>query len=165
MRLLALLLISLPAFATTWVESTVTGVRQGDVYDKNLPPLVATNSYSRPGVNPAGQWHLADVTTHNIPADVKAVFLTGRLVITHGTNQETCDLTIAFRAPGADVSADDWMGQAVEAHVGGGQRSGFASWVPVVDGKFEWLWGRSTYGQWPSGCAYGVFLYPQEYKR
>lgn len=156
------------AEAATWFEGTRIGVRMHDAYDSEPGafPLVFANSYSYPQINPAGQWHRVEVASAGIPDDVQSVFVTGRLVITHGTNPETCDLTVAFRAPGAWwVGGGDFLGQAVEAQVGAGIRSTFALFVPVREGAFEWQWGRSTGGSWSRNCAYGVFLYPQAYVR
>lgn len=113
------------------------------------------NSYGNAGL----QWgvtHTIDATKYGAPPNAKAVQMTGILIITHGTNQETCDLTVYAR-PSADQTWYGYKGQTIEAHVGGGQRSNHTLFVPLKDGKFQlYLSGAQGKPQWPQGCAYGV---------
>lgn len=144
-----------------WVEGTSIGVPVGNA---KHPQALFANSYS--GAGPAaGVWTRVFTDQYGVPPDAKAVFLSGILIITHGMAQETADLTVAFRACGNDLPAAAYSGQTVEAHVGGGQRSGVATWVPLDRGCFEWVWNRSTQGQWPNNSAYGVNLSLQAYVR
>lgn len=164
-RLLALVLFfAFAAFAqapAAWVKST-------EVYtnpdNSKAPAPVFVNSYTNAGPL-AGQWVQIDLKPLGVAADAKAAFLSGLLIITHGSTPQTCDATVALRAPGSQLTAGNYLGQVVEAHVGGGQRSGFASWVPLVDGVFEFRWDRNTFGQWPSECSYGINLSLQSWTR
>lgn len=126
------------------------------------PTAIFVNSYAGLGP-PAGQWTEVDLTPHGVPPDAQAAFVSGLLLVTHGTTPQICDLTIYFRKPG-DTAEPNYVGQAIEAHVSGGQRSGFAAWVALLGGKFQYKWGRNTFGQWPSECAYGVNLRLQAYE-
>lgn len=113
------------------------------------------------------EWVDVDVSDV-IPEDAGAIFLSGLLIITHGITNETCHMTISFRAPSSDFEESQYgsyLGQVVEAHIGGGQRSGFSSWVPIEHGIFQMKWARNTYSQWPHSCAYGINLTLQAYVR
>jgi hypothetical protein len=75
---------------------------------------------------------------------------------------------VVFRAPGDNAVTCDHrhiVAQTVEAHVGGGQRSTMAAWVPVRSGEIEWCWFRNTAGNWPDNPAYGVNLFLQAWVR
>lgn len=157
---LASLALSLSANAQ-WVEGSTIGVRADNPKE---PMAIFVNSYTGAGPK-EGQWHLLSVTDAGIPADAKSVFLSGLLIITHGTNPETCDLNVSFRAPGNDMVYQASIGQTIEAHIGGGQRSNMATWVPVRNGAIEFYWWRNTAGNWPANCAYGVNLIAQAYLR
>ena len=164
MRILFLILLlmgfSTPA-AADWIEGSLIGV---PLDNPKIPVAVFLNSYTGDGAQ-AGQWVEIDLTEQGIPDDTLAVFLSGLLIITHGTTGELCNLTVSFRAPGDDLSAANYLGQAIEAHNGGGQRSTFATWVPVFDRRFEFRWDRGTGGQYPAHCAYAVNLSLQAYVR
>lgn len=157
-----LLLLCFPMLAAAdWVEGSIAGVRNDN---SKAPIAVFVNSYTPAGPG-AGQWVSIDTAPMGIPADAKAVFLSGVLIITHGTTQQTCDLQVSLRAPGDQLNAGNYIGQTIEASVGNGMRSNMSSWVPVKNGHFEFWWYRSTYGQWPSECAYGINLSLQQYIR
>lgn len=164
-RLLAVLLSLFCAVAQAngvqWMEGSVLGVPVGNA--KN-PMAIFANSYTQAGP-PAGVWTPVYVEQHGVPGDAIAVYLSGILIITHGTTAETADLTVAFRACGNDLPAAAYSGQVVEAHVGGGQRSGVSTWVPLSGACFEWQWNRSTSGTWPTNSAYGINLSMQAYVR
>lgn len=145
----------------SWTEGFVTGVRDDN---SKVPIALFVNTYTNYG--PAeSTWNKINITTLGIPADAKSVFLSGILIITHGTTVQTCDITIAFRAPGDELAPGNYIGQTIEAAVGSGQRSNMSTWAPVRNSEIEFYWKRSTQGQWPSECAYGVNLSAQSYLR
>lgn len=161
MKFLCSILVGLVISVTAqagWVTGSV------HVRDDNskTPIALFVNSYT--GVGPvANQWHQIDVTTFDVPATAKSVFLSGLLIITHGTSIATCDLTFSSRAPGDSLLAGNYITQTIEASTGNGQRSAMAIWTPVKDGKIEIYWGRNTGGQYPTDCAYGINLSAQAY--
>lgn len=127
---------------------------------------VMTHLPSPLGPQAMDQWHTVDLTAAGIPADAKAAFLSGMLIITHGTTVETADIHLTFREHG-DASADvtKYIAQSCEAHVGGGQRSTMATWVPLKDGKFDFSYHIATPGAWPTNSAYGINLSVQMWGR
>lgn len=146
-----------------WVEGSVIGVTTDNSKD---PVAVFVNSYT-PAGPPAGVWTDIDLKPLGVPADAKSVFLSGLLIITAGSQSATCDLMVVFRAPGSTLAPGNYQGQAVSVGPSDGIRSGFASWVPVVNGVLEFQWNRidNTGAQWPVGAAYGVNLSLQAYVR
>ena len=100
-----------------------------------------------------------------LTADAQAAFLSGLLIITRGTTSETADITLTFRRPGDGTPCTKYLGQAVEAHSGGGQRSPISSWVPLDDGKFEFCYRIMTPGSWPTNSAYGINMSLQAWTR
>lgn len=126
--------------------------------DNSKGPIAVFINSQTPAGPAAGQWVQIDLKPYGVAADAKAAFLSGLLIITHGTSQQSCDAYVALRAPGSTLAAGNYIGQVVEAHVGGGQRSGMASWVPLSNGVFEFQWNRNTFGLWPAECAYGINL-------
>lgn len=144
----------------SWTECTTIGVPTDN---SKQPNAIFVNSYSGSGPS-SGSWHEIDISD-KIPEDTKAVFLSGVLIITHGTTSEIANLTIGFRAPGSsfDPNGQNYIGQCIEANTTGGQRSTFATWVPVIDGKFEFRWDRPTTANYPIYSAYGVNLSLQAY--
>lgn len=144
-----------------WTKATETWVA---LDNSKRPGVVFVNSYTPEGCH-AGQWCSFDLTALGVTTDAKAAFLSGLLLITHGNTQQLCDLTVAFRAPGSAMTADYYSGQVIEPWVGGGQRTPFSTWVPLVGGKFEFQWNRNTTGQWPAECSYGVNLSVQAWVR
>ena len=165
-KLLAiLLLISTSAFAQVipWQESTVMGSNPDD--PKN-PIGYFVNSFTPSGPGP-GVWTDVDVTQFGIPITATEVLLSGILIITGGSTNQTCDLEVSVRAPGSAWNAANYIGQAVNVGVGTGIRSTMATMAPVVNGKIELQWNRvdSTAAQWPVGCSYGINLSLQAYFR
>lgn len=144
-----------------WVQGNTFGVRDDNTTAVNAIFVNSHTGYG--GVD--REWHEVNVVPLGVPADAKAVFLAGILIITHGTTEETADLTIALRAKGDALNPGNYIGQTTEPHVGGGQRSNMAAWVPLRDGKFEYYWTRSTQGQWPANSSYGINLSLQAYVR
>lgn len=133
---------------------------------QTIGPVFA-NSYT--GLGPiANQWKLVDLTQWGVPTTARWAFFTGFLIITHGSTAETADLQVTLRATGdtgvtCTYTSPWYIGQTVEAAIGGGQRSNMAVWVPLVNGTFEWCWTRSTAGTWPANSAYGVNLSLEAY--
>ncbi len=123
------------------------------------------NSYTGEGLDtfPANEWSTVDLSGI-LPEGTKAVYLSGLLIITHGTEEELCDLTLAYRNHG---ERDDhiYIAQTVETAVQGGQRTPHSIWIPVLEGKFEIKWSRSTDGTWPAHCSYGINLKAVGYLR
>jgi hypothetical protein len=156
-----------------FIEGTRIGVTAGYPTQEN-PPVIFFNAVdSTEDGKPSGVWHT--VTVPNVPADVKAVFLTGLLIITNETCPafmgppqcplppwESADLHIYFRAPGAlpppGLGGIDFPCQAT--HSGhGGTRNPCGVWVLVVGRQFQWWWYRSTGGDYANGGhhpAYGA---------
>lgn len=150
--------------APIWVEGHAIGVSTDN---SKRPSVLFTNTIASQYHPPANVWYTVDVTRWGVPSDALAVFLSGMLIITHGTREETCNLTLALRAPGSNLDSGNYSGQVIEAHVGGGQRSTFSSWVPVKSGRFEWSWNTSqwTGENWPAECSYGLNMSLQAYLR
>lgn len=162
-----------------WVEGTVMGVAAGN---SKYPTAIFINTVDGVAANNArgayyGYWNTLDLVNgrdpvsgaaFNLPSDIKAVFISGILIITHGPTFELADLAITFRAPGNNLlGGDNRMMQTIEASVGNGQRSNAAVWVPVVNGKVEWYWWVNNsvpYG-YPAYSAYGANLSVQGYIR
>jgi len=120
--------------------------------------VVFFNSYTGEGLAkfPENEWTTVDVTGI-IPEGAKAIYLSGLLIITHGTLEQICDLTLAYRDQG-ETEDYPYMAQTVEAVVNGGVRTPHSIWIPVHDGKFQIKWRRSTMGNWPENCAYAINL-------
>lgn len=94
---------------------------------------------------------------YNLPSDAKAAFLSGMLIITHGTTGETADIRVTVAAEGdSNFNCSSYLGQTIEASVGNGQRSNAAFWVPLTNGKFKFCYFVSTPGLWPTNSAYGL---------
>jgi hypothetical protein len=158
--------------ATKWQRATDIFTRTGNAF---LRGDVFVNTYTGttipPGCAPS-TWCTVDVATLTAP-DAKSVFLSGILIITHGETVETADFKIGFRAFGDNEGCPSpqgptcvwYVGQTIEAHIGGGQRSNMATWVPVKDGKFQFWYALSTSGTWPTNPSYGVNLSVQAWTR
>jgi hypothetical protein len=155
----------------SWTEGSKIGV----VTDNPEAYLaIFVNSTNAEATPPAGEWIPLNVTQFGIPADAKAVYIGGTLIITHGKKPQTCDLTVAFARPGSATVTGNYIFQAIEAETEGGQRSTAGAWVPVVDGVTEWQWGRGdtqtqypkgVVGAYPAECSYGINLSIQAYIR
>jgi hypothetical protein len=169
-------LLSTCAYATDpdprWARVTEIYTRTGNAF---LRGDIFVNTYT--GVTaPEGcapsTWCTVDVSTLTA-SDAKSVFLSGILIITHGSAAETADLQLGFRAfgdnegcPVPQVPTCVWyVGQSVEAQVGSGQRSNMSTWVPVRDGKFQFWYALSTGGAYPTNSTYGINLSIQAWAR
>jgi hypothetical protein len=146
-----------------WTESHAIGVRT-DNTSANEAFFVQT--FTAPAGPAAGVWHTMDVTDLGIPADVQNIFLSGFLIITHGSTAETCNLTVAMRAKGDDLLPGNYICQTIESSVSGGQRTNCSTWVPVRQGQWEIQWNRAPVtGDYPTHCAFGINFHAQAYVR
>lgn len=122
------------------------------------------NSYApgteRPsGLLEHGVWHVIDLS-HLLPATARAVYLSGQLIVTHGSLSETANMRVWYRKHGVDGYDDQWdyFHQCVE--VVHGQRSPAGVWIPLSDDqKFEVCWNRSNTYQYPTYSAYGIRMF------
>jgi hypothetical protein len=95
------------------------------------------------------------------PSDAGHVFLRMWTPIQRpwGAPVGNCWIKVAFRAPGdAAQTFDHYSVEGMEPINGSGIRQNAEAWVPVVDGKFEYAWTRSTSTPYPPGCSYGLGL-------
>jgi len=149
---------------SNWIEGSTVGVTKRSPTQAN--PVIFLNTFTGNGLErfPENTWATVD-TAGLIPPTAKAIFLTGVLIITHGTSMETADLVVHFRADGESYDYNyNW--QTVEASTQNGQRSPMAVWVPLSEtGKFQFKWRRSTAGQYPEHSSYGVNLSLNAYLR
>jgi hypothetical protein len=165
----------LPLAAMVWKEGGIIGI-PSDNGKRPIGVFVSTEATSFiPAISiPTDQWVTIDLangsawyyggdqTTFqpNVPADAKAVFLSGILFISHpGGNVGTCNLWANFRVPGDMLPSGSYQMQTIEANSGAGSRTNAAVWVPVVDRKFEFYWSHTP------GCPSGINLSLQAYVR
>jgi hypothetical protein len=137
------------------VEGSTIGIV---AHSPSAIPVVFFNSHTNEGMATflENEWTTVDVSGL-IPTGSRAVYLAGLLIITHGTLEESCDLTLAYRDQG-ETGEYSYIAQTVETVAGGGERTPHSIWIPALDGKFQIKWRRSTTGNWPEHCAYGVNL-------
>jgi hypothetical protein len=154
-----------------WVEGSKIGVLTDN---PESYPAIFVNSVTPETTPLAGEWISLNVTQFGIPADAKAVFIGGILIITHGRKTQLCDLTVTFAKPASSSATGNYIFQAIEGETEGGQRSTAGAWVPVVDGVIDWQWGRGdvqtqypkgAIGSYPAECSYGISLSVQAYIR
>lgn len=113
-----------------------------------------------------GTWYRVNLSRWGVPIDAKAAFFGGMLLITHGTIVETADIHATFKRPGdTTATCDKYFGQTTEAHVGGGQRSNLATWIPLENASFDWCYTTTTSGNWPANSSYGVNMTLQMWGR
>ena len=113
------------------------------------------------GNQTVGKWVTVDMTQWGVPANALAVLLTGLLIITHGTTVEDADIMIGFRASGdPNALASQYAIQCIEADTDGGQRQPCSIWIPLANGKFDYIVTLSTGGNWPTNSAYGANFWP-----
>ena len=106
-------------------------------------------------------WHTVNISA-DVPASTIGVFLNGMLLITNPNLGTICDVEVWFRAPGVTLPTCTQSGgaepclklnwQTVDQH-NGGQRTNAAAVVPVIGGKFEFMW---TVIGWGTGCSLGM---------
>lgn len=136
-----------------YLEGSIVGVPKNGPGAQN--PVIFINTATGAG-QAAGEWHTVDLSAI-VPEGTIVVRLDGLLLITHGTTQETANLTVAFRD---DPSWEyGYNMQTIECWVGGGQRTNAGAWVAVgADRKFQFKWTRSSNGSYPEWSAYGINL-------
>ena len=146
----------------SWVEGTTIGVSP----DNSKAPLAIyiggsfeawRDSHAIPGPMAPGRWFT--VTLSTIPADSKAVFLSGLMLITHPLTPVICNLTATFRAPGSNWHEGNYQLQVAATKTLDGPRSTVATWVPVKDRAFEFYWTMTP------GCPSLINLSLQAYLR
>lgn len=128
------------------------------------PP--ASNCVDPPACN---QWVSNPITVDLSPLglaeDAKVAWMSGMLIITHGTTVETADIHVTFAAYGSPIDCTRYLGQTVEPAVGGGQRSNMATLVPLSERKFQFCYFLNTPGAWPTNSSYGINLSIQAWGR
>jgi len=155
--------LPLPWFKATEVYFTTSPAR---LYSDNAVWFGTHLGAGDYGPQGEAQWHSVDLKPYGVASDAISAFLSGVLIITHGTASETADMKIVFRKPGdASCPVSATMGQVVEAHVGGGQRSTMSTFVPLSNGCFEYSYTLSTPGDWSANSGYGVNLSLQAWAR
>ena len=111
-------------------------------------------------------WHRDDLKPLGVPADAKAAFLSGMLIITHGTAAGTANVQMTARKVGDNNSDQSkYLMQTIEAHVGGGQRSNASFWVALSNGEFEFSYSHNQTVPWPTGSAIGANFSLQAWAR
>lgn len=153
--------------ATTWIEADKIAVRNDNA---KAPVCIFINTVNAPSTwTPpnvtADVWTTVDLAPYGVPLDATAVFLSGILLISHGTDAGTADVWANFRAPGDTLASGNYQMQTIEAAFGSGQRSNASVWVPVVNGKFEFFWHTNQTSAYPAGSAVGMNLSLQAYTR
>lgn len=132
------------------------------------PAAVWANSASGAGLA-WGVERVIDLTGWAPPGTI-GVQLSGLLLITHGTLEQTCDLVVYFR-PDASSKWGDYRLQTLETFAGGkwpngvaaqpgGQRTNASVMVPVVNNQFRVLMYPASGTPYPNGCSFGVSLFP-----
>ncbi|MGW8304377.1 MAG: hypothetical protein ACWGIK_00935 [Achromobacter pulmonis] len=164
-----------------WLEGTAVGVPEGGPASHMIAPIFINTATGEgvaqlpdsgvPGAN--GPWRLVDLSGI-VPEGTKAVFLSGLLIITHGTETGIADMAIGFRKPGYvlnptpawDPNDHSFAMQCCEADVTGGQRSTAATWVALDENlKLECRWMRTMPGAHPQKPSYGINLRITAYLR
>ncbi len=134
-----------------WIEGFAVGVPVGNA--KNACQIFAgTNTSPWPMIAmPQNQWITVDLHhgpqwgdtdrwQPNLPANMKAVFLSGELIITGDLSDPTTEnLWMNFRSPGDSLQAGNYQSHTIAPNYFG-SRSNCCVWVPVVGNKFEVYW-------------------------
>lgn len=145
------LIATLPAWGNDYGEASTIGYAAHSPGQKRVIIVNTADSFS-PELTP-GEWHTIDLSGE-MPADTQAVFLSGILIITHGSTPEVCNMYVSFREGNGEYPTDP-TGQVVKQAAGDGARQNYFELVPVRDGKIDLWWSRSTAGEWPEHCSYG----------
>ena len=115
-----------------------------------------------------GQWSTQDFSDV-LPLNCKAVEFGGVLIITHGTQPQSANLMIGFRATGETWNY--WYdGQTIESMIGSGVRTNYTSgYVAVNQGKLDVWWdcldmspnpaAEIPVGAYPNQSSFGITLY------
>lgn len=111
-------------------------------------------------------WYEVDLTPFGVAPDATMAFLSGMLIISHGGASETAEVRFSMaRANDTTADCSKYLGQTIEAAVGGGQRSNMAAFVPLYNGKFKFCLTHGNGGTYPGGSAYGINLTLQAWGR
>lgn len=165
-RSLALLvwLVAAPAFAqTSWIETSIVGFNP----DNSKAPTALYFGGDFPAWDDAAAipyaltpdtWHLVTLP-YTVPADAKAVFLSGLLILTNPSTIGICNLTVTFRAPGSTWDSGNYQLQTASTAGSGGSRAPASTFAPVVNRQFEVYHTRTP------GCPALVNLSLQAYFR
>lgn len=168
LRYALLLLLGFASLASgQWVEGARLGIQAGNSKGPIvifLTTVTPTASWVPFNMTP-GYWYDIDVTKLGVPADAIGVFVSGLLIITHGSTQDQVNLTAAFRSPGDTLACGNYQLQTLDPWAGGGQRTNAATWVPVKNGRFQFCWNTNQVQQYPVGSAVGINLSLQAYLR
>lgn len=157
-----------PALPLPWVKASEVFFTPSParLYPNNAVYVGTHLGSGNYGTQGESQWHTVDLKPFGVAGDAITAFLSGMLIITHGTTPETADLQIVFRKPGdASCPTSAVLGQTIEASVYGGQRSTMATWVPLLNGCFQYSYYISTPGNWPQNSGYGINLSLQAWAR
>jgi hypothetical protein len=153
--ILILLFISCSATAMTWV--TGSSIQVVSPSPSEGERVVFFNSYTKNGPK-INVWETVDLSGL-VPDNTTAAHLTGVLIISHGSSQETADMRLYFRCDSDYDPTGTYKHQVVEASVLNGQRSTMSTWVCLNDLKFEYKWETgSPLGEYPEKSAYGANL-------
>ena len=152
----SLLSLMSPVFAE-WVSGSVKVYAPSP---SDAPMGVFFNSYTGAGAA-VNTWTTVDLSDV-VPDNTIAVYLTGILIITHGTKQETADMHMFFRQDQSYDPKGRYTHQVIEASSRNGQRSTMGVWVALdANKRFQYKWEtgpESIYGQYPAYSAYGANL-------
>lgn len=98
------------------------------------PVVIFLNTYTgyNADIFKQGEWATVDLKPYGVPADAKAAFLSGILIVTGGG-----DIMLAFRGMGDTLDCANYLGQALEWESSGGIRSTQATVVPLNNGQFQ----------------------------
>lgn len=154
-RILALLLVSAPALAQFTPAGQFFVASDSPGQPSNLCAFVNTYTGEGLAAYPPGVWRRVDLS-RLVPADAVAVLLTSMIIITHGTGEETADLTLGFRRAGSTV--DNYTAQTCCTRVGDGSRTSYSVAVPLGAARdFEMKWTRTPApANWPAWSSYGL---------
>jgi len=125
----------------------------------DAPVYVQLGTPTPAGPAQQNTWHRVDLRPWGVPNDARFAFLNGLLVITHGTSPQIADLRVTFRSPD-DITADPtrYIGQCIEAHIGGGQRTNMSAIVKLLNGQFDFAYAASGPIGWPDFASYAINL-------
>src|SRR6476646_11236556 len=90
----------------SWVEGSKIGVLTDN---PESYPVIFVNSVNPDTTPPAGEWISLKRAQCGIPADAKAVYIGGILIITHGRKTQLCDLTVTFAKPGSTSTTGNYI--------------------------------------------------------
>lgn len=106
---------------------------------KPLPP----DTWNLVDLADASMWHGWNL---NVPADAKAIFISGTLVSSGVPTPDYCAITMAYAALGSEYGNDvgNYQAAAVSPIPTGAFRENASMWVPLNDRKFSFFWHYLT---------------------